>query len=671
MTLVKAVALAILFCVLRVALFDWQLFTLQALPNHDILSGAAAFASSMHSLRISGDIAWWLPSLTDGGYAQYYNHFLSPLAPTAGHPPFLLWSYAVRGLAFAGVAIPEYFQFLAFNYVLAPILAYAAFALLALRYCGTWLAATLALGCYALGGPGIWNNSWMFYQEWFCIFLLLLALDLTIASATRAHLALLGTAALIVAASLNYWTVFASWYVAAFATGLLVAYRGGVRRAVRTAWHDRTRSSMAVGAVTLSITLLWVVLIGLVYIEQAKVYQRGDDNAFSVEEAVERAHTGAAADLSEFFRPELHPQDQPAHRARYIGIGLVPLIVAFLFGIRRGRDAVLITALVASSMVVMASGLFVLLDRVTPGMPAIRHVFYFYLYFVQITLILIAARVFGHLHRYLAHMRWTAPGLAALALVGFASAFATDDHNATPALLALVSAVLLFPVRSPRLAPIFAALFVVFVVSDLGRYYRVAELMDQQFTLRYREIKLVNGRLPAATVLAQPWAAITQRTPTDAGVFANMPMPTEFWPINAFSPAAAVKAFSRLPEPEQDRLRPDGFMTGATIIKQTYNEITADILADAGNAVANLLYDPAWRLTVDDAVVPTHPTNIRMTGFPLKAGRHTIALSYRPQSRDMYFWLAPVTLIWLSLLMFAGVKAYPRRLAMKLNHCPP
>src|SRR3954471_10820795 len=80
----------------------------------------------MHSLRLTGELAFWSPP-TLNGYAQYYQAFLSPLAPTPHHVVFVLWAQAMRGLNAVGVVLPEYRQYLVVNYLVLPFLTFLAF----------------------------------------------------------------------------------------------------------------------------------------------------------------------------------------------------------------------------------------------------------------------------------------------------------------------------------------------------------------------------------------------------------------------------------------------------------------------------------------------------------------------------------------------------------------
>ena len=73
------VVTASLMVILRLGFFDYRnFFTYKYLPNHDMCQNASMFATSMHSMRLHGDLAWWNP-ISNNGYAQYFQAFLSPL----------------------------------------------------------------------------------------------------------------------------------------------------------------------------------------------------------------------------------------------------------------------------------------------------------------------------------------------------------------------------------------------------------------------------------------------------------------------------------------------------------------------------------------------------------------------------------------------------------------
>src|SRR5262245_10549996 len=55
-------------------------------PRH--VPGRRIFATNMHSVAISGSLAWWNP-IAKNGYAQYFLAFLSPVAPTPHNIAFI------------------------------------------------------------------------------------------------------------------------------------------------------------------------------------------------------------------------------------------------------------------------------------------------------------------------------------------------------------------------------------------------------------------------------------------------------------------------------------------------------------------------------------------------------------------------------------------------------
>src|SRR5207237_914652 len=119
---------ALLMVFLRCVLFDHRYLTKESLPNHDMSEALPYFLTSMHSLRLSGDIAWWNPA--DGnGYAQYFQSFLAPVAPTPHHVSHILWGQLICGLARLGVAVPEYRQYIVINFLLLPFLTFFALTL--------------------------------------------------------------------------------------------------------------------------------------------------------------------------------------------------------------------------------------------------------------------------------------------------------------------------------------------------------------------------------------------------------------------------------------------------------------------------------------------------------------------------------------------------------------
>ncbi|WP_270937868.1 hypothetical protein [Falsiroseomonas oryzae] len=406
---VRALVLATGVCLLRIALFDGPVILAgRGLPNHDILSGIAVFGSAMHALREEGDIAWWLPGLEAGGDALYFNAFLSPISPTPGHPPFLVWGVLVRILAALGLVFPEYRQYLIFTYVLMPIVAYASLALLMRRLCAGWLAPALAVVTYALSGTGIWNNAWMFHQEWACLFLVLWALDRWIAQPSPAHLATLGAACLIYSASASYWTVFSSWFLLAALASHAWLFAARWRRAVRSLLHllRRRPAAIALAVLVVSAVSLWSTIQGAAYLEQAARHERitGPTGGYRLEDAYARANMNDGRFLLAMMfdpvveRPLTHFMIiNPAHNARYTGLVFLPLLAAFFLLPWQRHDHWAFCLAVLPVAAVTTSGLLLLAWKHQPGMSPIQHTFYFYQYFLQVAIIVMGCRAFDRL----------------------------------------------------------------------------------------------------------------------------------------------------------------------------------------------------------------------------------------------------------------------------------
>src|SRR2546421_6873845 len=119
---VFCLALATAMLATRLIAFDAEvIFELRYIPNHDMSGAIPFFTTNAHAVRTTGDIAWWNPVAYSGhGYPQYYQSFLSPLAPTSGHIVMIVWMQAVRALSFIGLTMPEYMQYLVVTYGVLP-----------------------------------------------------------------------------------------------------------------------------------------------------------------------------------------------------------------------------------------------------------------------------------------------------------------------------------------------------------------------------------------------------------------------------------------------------------------------------------------------------------------------------------------------------------------------
>ena len=143
---------------LRFALSDELYFRLLSIPPHDMSEGLAFFTTAMHSVFLSGDLAWWNP-VGVTGYPQYYQAMVGPLAPTWGNAVFIAWAQSIGVLATFGVHLPEYYQYLFVNYVVLAFLAYWAFAYFCAQFLRTWQALAFAMIVFVLSGIGLWESA--------------------------------------------------------------------------------------------------------------------------------------------------------------------------------------------------------------------------------------------------------------------------------------------------------------------------------------------------------------------------------------------------------------------------------------------------------------------------------------------------------------------------------
>jgi hypothetical protein len=739
-----SLAVALSICMLRIAIFDGPVFfAYRGIPNHDILSGITAFGSSMYELRTAGDIAWWLPSNIGGGDPGYYNFFLSPLAPTAGSPAFLLWGACIKLLAIFHVIIAEYRQFLVFNYILMPILAYSALFLLATRLCTNFSIQILIVFAYAFSGTGIWNNAWMYYQEWACIFLFFWSLDLFISKPTPLSFLALCISILNYAASASYWTLFSSWILLS-ALGLHVLYfRPHWRRVgpwMRAAVFSSRRLVIAGGLVVLSCGL-WGATQATVYVEQSHNHMRSQDpngfkNGFTLNDVYSRAQETDIRFFSiELFdpiveRPLNHYQViNPAHSARYIGISFLPLIVIFFLFPWQRRDHILFGLFLLTTSVCLTSGLFLLLWEITPGMTVQRHIFYFYQYFLQLTLIFMGCRALDQLvtlrGKWPKSARAVLIGASILGMVGFAFLFMTAESYGIPgsayavgpfqapgtlqdpklksigfaAFLLILSSAVIFRIGDVKrmFSRVYVIALLIVVGGDLMHFYWRASIADQQFTQYWRGIKLTNDKLPKPLIqaLKAPWSADHQDD-----LYYNLPIANlALFPVNSFNPSANVRHFNELTPERQAELTPNGAICLASEIGPTsegdavacdtsasvltsryldwdYNGETLEVSASRpGLAILRINYDSNWEITVDGSAVTTQLANVRMMAFKLDKGDHAIKLDYRPKSRILYHLAAPMTLITLFLLLYLclwgeGRAGFKRRPAFEPGMSP-
>lgn len=549
-------ALAAAGVLLRLFLSDVAFFRLLQIPSHDMSQGLAFFTTSMHSVRLTGDLAWWFPgSFT--GYAQYYQGFLSPLAPTYGHIVFIAWAHLVAILATLGIAVPEYYQYLVVNYLVLPLLAFVAFAWFCSRFLRSRAAVALALLAYVLSGVGLWNSAWFYFQEAFSVFFLLGSALALLQRPEPRHALVFLAAVLVQLASLNYWTVYNSFFVAI----VLGAYGATqpnqcVRLAVRarSAWRrHRRRATIALAAFGVT-ALAWTLLIALLLHEQAAAQLR---LVYGPEEAIGRMQEMRLYTL-DLFNPSVERGAtrftliNDLHSARYIGIALLPLLVLGTLGSMSRRARWLLASAVLVLAVCLGSYFVVYAWRAIPFMDRIQHTFYFYTHYWQLVAILLAAvgldvlagSLTARTRRLALGVFGTGIAAAAFTMAAFAAnthEFRTNDPNLQgnlrAALLLALACALLFRVAwnpASREKAFGIAAVLLLTLLDLSAYFQDASRADMAFTARREFPFMAKPNEDQRAALRSPWGPLRPEQGFHGGLEAYMPVGNELWPDNFF-----------------------------------------------------------------------------------------------------------------------------------------
>ncbi|HEV3117642.1 MAG TPA: hypothetical protein VGY58_11345 [Gemmataceae bacterium] len=544
------VALAMVLA--RVVIFDARFFHGERLPNHDMSEALPFFATNMHSMRQSGEIAWWNP-VSNNGYAQYYQSFLSPLAPTPHHVVFIAWAQFIRVVSLLGGSIPEYYQYLTVTYLILPFLTFLGFSLFASFLFRQRLTALLVTMVYTFSGIGLWNSAWFYFQESCTLFVLLAASIAALQRPSPRRLWLLFAALLVQVTSINYWTVYNFFFIAILLGSYCWAYANQVRRLYcRVAALLRQRTPANVGVLVLAGGLLavWAVMIYSVLAEQRNTFVRPiiDRNlsTFSTEDAY-AMRQDIRSYTSELFNPilgEVTSGPNPMHGAHYLGCALLPLLL--LAGLRcwQRRERWLLAAAAGTFVVCLAPPFLLTLWRVLPMMGQVRHLFRFYPHHWQLMVLLFAGTgldvlLEGRLPevartRFVLISKWLAAILGVLLLAGVSiPALPCNLYFVifTLAAVGVVARLVVVPnVKTGRLC---TALLLLLTFGDLTRYFWDVSLADARFTQKHLGIAVpLAEELRAA--LAKSWAEPSLNEGFEAGVLNNFPTVDYFWPRNGY-----------------------------------------------------------------------------------------------------------------------------------------
>jgi hypothetical protein len=552
---------------LRILIFDYRYFNLEVIPNHDMHQGLAFFCTNMHSVRLTGELAWWDPVRLNG-YAQYYQSFFAPLAPTPHHISFIAWAQFIRVLSWVGVAIPEYPQYLVVNFVVLPFLATLAFAAFASQLFRRRATLVLVALAWTLSGVGVWHSAWFYFQEPFSLYLLLAAGLAALRRPSACRLLLLLAAALLQITSVNYWTVYNLFFVLIVLGAYAWIYPRRVRRLARRAASLLARRRVAAGLVglpLLALLVVWAVMLGSMLREQSSSYHR--EGRFTIKEVLARIKPMRMFTL-ELFNPNLpewsSPQDAPnAQSARYLGCALLPLLV-LLPGRRWNRQERWLVLTAGGVLAVCLAPPFLLyLWKWIPMMDRVRHTFSFYTHYWQTLLVLLAGTTLEALLRQGRHAaawrrsRWLAGGLCGLLGV-LVLGLHTFSWLMTPpvlearlrfgvfSLIAAAAVLQMLLVPTPRSRGVLVLLLLGLLLTDLSKYFGTASEADSLFTSRYLQGKGTPIQPEARARLRRPWSDPDSSKGFDGGVVENLPLRNTFWPDNWYLAHRRFKAMQHL-----------------------------------------------------------------------------------------------------------------------------
>jgi hypothetical protein len=552
-------AAAFLMVILRLISFDYRFFfNTQSVPNHDMYQGAAFFVTSVHSMRLNGDIVWWNP-ISDNGYAQYYQSFFSPLAPTSHHIVFIIWAQIIRLFSFLNIGIPEYFQYLIINYIIFPFLTFLCLASFSTLIFGSRAITFLVLIVYTFSGIGLWNSAWFYFQESSSLFLLLATAIGMLKRPSLRRLALFLIAVLIQMTSLNYWTIYNSWFIAivlgTYCWTHPIQFRRLCFRVANVVRQHKVQATL-LAVMFVLVAGIWLVIISSIIVEQSANYIRSA-GSFSVTDAYNRV-LEIRKFTTELFNPDIYKAlqfyqlENEMHNARYIGVFLLPFLALIPFYQWRRRERFLIISAVGVLSICLAPPILLALWEYVPFMDKIRHFFYFYTQYWQLMVVLLASTSMNNLiqqtYNETIRKRFIVviSGLitiesTCLLLYGiFSHQFPANDQvlqsNLYSALMMIIICVfilqmLAFPTSQHR--HLFTMLILIFAVVDLTRYFWDVSLIDKNFTDHRWGI---HPPLPASiqAALSHPWPKPDTNQGFNAGLFGDMPIANNFWPKNGY-----------------------------------------------------------------------------------------------------------------------------------------
>jgi hypothetical protein len=560
--------LSLILVVIKLVIYDYfEYFTLKSIPNHDLSESIGFFATNIHSMIISGEPAYWGPA-TPYGFAQYFQSFLSGTVPTTHNIVFILWSQLMIVLKLFAIHIPEYFQYLAVNTIILPFLTYFFLALFIQSLFKHRLVTTFATIVYAYSNIGLWNSAWFLYQEsmafWFILFSFTNLIELT----NLKNLSIFCVSLIVLGMSVNYWTIFYSWYYGIIFLTYIIIYKNRILSAVHKYKLVLKKSPLLVSTLeilTVMVIAIWFYLLFTIVKEQSDQYIRvaADSGNYQLWQ-VRNVILEIRKVTTELFNPSLdraiiyYPIQNPMHNARYLGIFLIPLfLIALFITWQKTEKWLFITGCLLIPMLISSPFAYALW-RITPYINRIRQAIYFYSYFWDITLLVYAATIFKRILTNNNTKRLKLPIycifggniIVFIYLLLNSHQFPANDPNffalSYGGLILFLSNICILKIVRRESVAFFASLFVFIALLDLTKYYFEVNLIDKEFTKTYIPKAVISNE--TKKVLKLPWI-IPHPNTLNGGISENMPFTNHLWPDNTnYMQHIQYQKFTQTPE---------------------------------------------------------------------------------------------------------------------------
>lgn len=484
------------------------------------------------------------------------------------------------------------------------------------------------------------------------------------------QLKILCGATLCFAASANYWTLHNLLFIF-IVIFLFIFSQSDTNNYIKNKILEIGRL-LARNKIILMLTIcglgIWAIVLGSAFIEQNSNYTRFLGNTdglfvYNTQQVFYRAITLNPTYLTfELFNPVVRETTSGfnfIHYARYLGIGLVPLLILAIY-YRYEKTLFFLKLCIINLVICFVPG--ILLPMWNKIFNFDQHYFYMYVHFLEISVLFLAVISF---EEYMGKSN----GASLFKKIGIIIFLAlvldwvleyNVERRFILALTFLALSVFALWMQEKYKGKFWLILFLMIYFADITRYYYESALGDYSF---------MNSVAPKGgegnEMLRSPFEIVENNT-FEAGIAENSPpVYNHIWPRNQYLPAKTYSQLLEYQEKEEfvdmvdysfndkqdlhfykklDEFDGQAVSTmedrveGEYLIEDYgYNDwtIQCNVQTD-GVIVFNLMYDKLWDIYVDGEKVETQTVNINYLGINIAEGAHQITISYRPLARTIY-----------------------------------